>query len=137
MQVSPPGRFHVGHSLVPDKLSCLRSTLATDELNSVQSRARQNHHHPLLPVRACLQMHVKKTFLHPAVSHVLRLVRLPEGECRNIFPSLVSKNNFLVSFRTPQPFPVPFDACCDRGAPFFFPQKAPLFGSLRHTSPKT
>ena len=73
-QVSLPGRFHVGHSLVLDSSSCISSAHATDELNSVQFReakASSPFSHTHMPSKAC------ETLSYPAVPHILRLVRLP------------------------------------------------------------
>ena len=51
--------------------------------------ARQKHH-PIFPVRTCLQRHVKPFI--SAVSHILRLVRLP-GEYHNT-RTIISDNGF-------------------------------------------
>ena len=59
--------------------SCISSTLATNELNSVQFReAKASSPFPYthMPSKAY------ETLIYPAVSHILRLVRLP-GECHN------------------------------------------------------
>ena len=80
LQVPLLGRFHVGHSLVLDKLSCISSTHATDELNSVQFRvanASSHFSYTHMPSKAC------ETLLYPAVPHILRIFRLP-GECHNV-----------------------------------------------------
>ena len=76
------GEFHVGHSLVLDKLLYLVSAHATNELNSVQFReakAPSPFSYTRTPSKAC------ETLLYPAISHIIRLVRLP-GKYHNTSP---------------------------------------------------
>ena len=92
LQVTLLGRFHlISHSLVLqyvlDKLlTCISSTHATDELNSVQFREAKSSSpfsYTRMPLKAC------ETLLYPAVFHMLRLVRLPGQYHKNIILRMI------------------------------------------------